>query len=159
MKGSILKVLFALFIAFTISGCSLKPMMIDERVSPYSVEETIEKIRLNATEIGWVVPGVKNMNRSVKKHSGKEIGAPVRIVELCNADHASAILSDENGRYSALLMPCAVAVYQKEDGQTYVSNMKAGTVGTMMGGVVAKVMGRVDQDQQKILRFLETSTQ
>jgi uncharacterized protein (DUF302 family) len=148
--------LLAMVIAITIaSGCSMKSMMVQERVSPYGVDDTVNKIKENAKAIGWVVPGVKNMNKSIKKHGGPPIGGAVRIVELCNAKHASNILSQDEGRYSALLMPCAIAVYTKTDGQTYVSNMKAADMGSMMGGVVADVMADVDADQKKILKFLE----
>ena len=138
-----------------VSGCSMKSMMVTERVSPYGVEETIKKIQENAVAIGWVSPAVKNMNKSIKKHGGKAISGKVRIVELCNAQHASKILSDDEARYSALLMPCAIAVYSKKDGKTYVANMKAEQMGNMMGGTVADVMSEVDADQQKILKFME----
>ena len=138
-----------------ISGCSMKSMMVEERVSPYGLEETISKIIANAEAIGWVSPGVKNMNKSVAKHGGADIGGPVRIIELCNADHASNILKVDEARYASVLMPCAIGVYTKSDGKTYVVNMRAGLMGTMMGGVVADVMDVVDVDQKKILAFLE----
>ena len=147
--------LAAIVLSVTIaSGCSMKSMMVEERVSPFDVDTTVQKIRDNAVAIGWVSPAVKNMNKSIKKHGGKDIGGPVRIVELCNAGHAGKILSDDEGRYSALLMPCAIAVYTKSDGKTYVSNMKAERMGSMMGGIVAEVMRDVDADQQKMLEFL-----
>ncbi len=149
------KVLCAVFLTVIISGCSMKSMMVQERVSPYNVELTINKIKENAKEIGWVTPDVKNMNKSIKKHGGKDIGGPVRIVELCNAEHSGKILITDEGRYVALLMPCAIAVYTKSDGETYVSNMKAGLMGKMMGGIVSEVMQDVDIDQKKILNFLE----
>ncbi len=137
------------------SACSMKSMMVEERVSPYGVEETISKIKENALAIGWVVPGVKNMNKSVAKHGGGDVGGPVRIVELCNAEHASNILKEDDARYASVLMPCAIGVYTKSDGKTYVVNMRAGLMGSMMGGVVADVMEAVDVDQKKILAFLE----
>jgi len=137
------------------AGCSMKSMMVQERVSPYDVDTTVKKIQENAVAVGWVAPGVRNMRKSIIKNGGKDIGAEVRIVELCNADHAAGkILSEDEGRYSALLMPCAIAVYTKSDGKTYVSSMRAGEVGGMMGGVVADVMQDVDADQKKILEFL-----
>lgn len=136
------------------SGCSMKSMMVQERVSPYDVDATVQRIRDNAKSIGWVAPEVKDMNKSILKNGGKDIGGPVRIVELCNAGYAGRILSDDEGRYSALLMPCAIAVYTKKDGKTYVSNMQAGRMGSMMGGVVSDVMQEVDVDQKKMLEFL-----
>ena len=137
------------------SACSMKSMMVQERVSPYGVDETVSKIRENAKAMGWVSPGVKNMNKSIKKHGGADIGGQVRIVELCNANHASKILTEDEGRYAAVLMPCAIAVYTKSDGKTYVTNMKAGRMGSMMGGIVDEVMQVVNGDQKKILEFLE----
>lgn len=136
------------------SGCSMKSMMIQERVSPYSVDMTVSKIQENAKAAGWNSPAVRNMKKSIKKHGGQEIKGSVRIVELCNASHAGNILADDSGRYAAVLMPCAVAVYTKDDNQTYVANMRAGLMGTMMGGVVSDVMNEVDVDQKKMLNFL-----
>lgn len=149
------KIISIIVAAVVASGCSMKSMMVRERVSPYGVDETVAKIKENAKAINWVSPGVKNMNKSITKHGGPDIGGPVRIVELCNAQHAGKILSEDSGRYSALLMPCSIAVYTKSDGKTYVSSMKAGQMGAMMGGIVAEVMADVDVDQKKILNFLE----
>lgn len=148
----IMGIVLALLLA---SGCSMKSMMVEERVSPYGLEETISKIQANAKAIGWVSPGVKNMNKSIAKHGGADIDGQVRIIELCNAEHASNILSTDAGRYAAVMMPCAIAVYTKSDGKTYVTNMRAGLMGSMMGGVVADVMEVVDVDQKKMLAFLD----
>jgi len=154
MKSTSVKIAGVMLVAGLASGCSMKSMMVGERVSPYGVDETIAKIQANAKAIGWVAPDVKDMKKSILKHGGKDIGGEVRIVELCNAAHAGKILTKDEGRYSALLMPCAIAVYSKSDGKVYVSNMKAKQMGDMMGGVVAEVMTDVDVDQKKMLEFL-----
>ena len=96
----IMGVVLAILLA---SGCSMKSMMVDERVSPYGVDETVRKIQENAKAIGWVSSGVKNMNKSVAKHGGADIGGPVRVVELCNAEHASNILRVDEARYASVL--------------------------------------------------------
>ncbi len=155
MMKNITKLMGAVLAILLVSGCSMQSMMVDERVSPYGMDETISKILENAKAIGWVSSGVKNMNKSVEKHGGADIGGPVRVIELCNAEHASNILSVDEARYASVLMPCAIGVYTKTDGKTYVVNMRAGRMGSMMGGVVADVMAKVDVDQQKILAFLD----
>lgn len=154
MKYSVVKFASVVILAGVASGCSMKSMMVEERVSPYGVDETVAKIQSNAKAIGWVAPDVRNMKKSILKNGGQDIGGEVRIVELCNAGHAGKILAQDEGRYSALLMPCSIAVYDKKDGKVYVSNMKAGTMGSMMGGIVAEVMADVDVDQKKILEFM-----
>lgn len=152
---NIVKLASVVLVLLLVSACSMKSMVVSERVSPFGIEETVKKITENALAIGWVVPGVKNMNKSVALEGGPDIGGPVRVVELCNADHASNILKEDAARYASVLMPCAIAVYTKSDGKTYVTNMKAGLMGKMMGGLVAEVMAEVDIDQKKILEFLD----
>ncbi|MEN8170567.1 MAG: DUF302 domain-containing protein [Pseudomonadota bacterium] len=142
-------------------GCSMKGMMIEERVSPLGFDETVNKVITNAEAAGWVIPMKSKGNpsaihKSIKKHLGKEI-LPVKVIKLCNAEYAYKILADDDARYASVMMPCSISVYQKSDGKTYVANMKAGRMGWMMGGTVADVMdGPVSGDQAKILGFLDT---
>lgn len=132
---------------------SLKGMMLQERRSPFGLEETVETIRQNAEAIDWVVSGVKEMHTSVKKHGGPEI-LPVMLVELCKADFAGRILLDDEARYASVMMPCTISAYTKADGTTYVTNIRAGLMGTLMGGTVAAVMAEVAAEQAKMLEFL-----
>lgn len=136
-----------------ISGCSMKEMMVQERQSPYGLDETVERISNNAKELGWSVSGVKELDKSIKKNGGPQV-APVRLVELCNAQHAGQLMLDDASRYSSVMMPCTISVYTKSDGKTYVSNMRADKTGSAMGGLVADVMQNVSADQEKILKFL-----
>ena len=46
-------------------------------------------------------------------------------------------------------MPCTIAVYQKNDGKTYIGTMNAGVMGKLFGGVISEVMaGPVSADQE-----------
>lgn len=57
--------------------------------------------------------------------------------------------------YVSVMMPCSIAVYQKNDGKTYVSTMNNGLMGKMFGGVVAEVMGGpVAANEEKFMAFL-----
>lgn len=150
------KIMFAMAgvgLMLAVSGCSLKGMMVHEHESPYGVDETVEKIVANAKSIGWVVGGVKPLDQSVMKHGGPKL-PPIRLIELCNAQHAGNILSHDDERYASVMMPCTVAVYTKSDGKTYVTHIRADKMGPMMGGEVSKVMKEVAVDQDKMLEFL-----
>lgn len=128
-------------------------MMLNEKVSPYSVDETVAKIMDNAKAIGWNATR-KDLYKSVEKHGGVAV-EPVVLVDLCQADHASKILKDDKARIVSVMMPCTVSVYVKEDGKAYVGFMNAGLLGKAFGGIVAEVMGGdVAADQQKFLSFL-----
>jgi uncharacterized protein (DUF302 family) len=123
-------------------------LMLKEWQSPFDVEETVEKISRNAVAEGWVVSSVLPLDESVKKHGGGDLPL-VRLVNLCQADHAYKILREDPTKIVSVMMPCTISVYQKTDGKTYVGTMNAGLMGKMFGGIVAKVMGGVVAKQQQ----------
>lgn len=128
-------------------------MMLTETLSPYGVEETVEKIKANALAEGWVVAGVKPLHKSVKKNGGDDL-PPIMLINLCQAQHASKILREEASRIVSVMMPCTISVYQKADGKTYIGTMNAGLMGKMFGGTVAQVMGdEVAAQQQSFIAF------
>jgi uncharacterized protein (DUF302 family) len=129
-------------------------LMLKEYASPFGVEETVDKIKQNAIAEGWVVSGITPLSESVKKHGGGDL-PPVRLVNLCQANHAFNILQEDKNKIVSVMMPCTISVYQKADGKTYVGTMNARLLGKMFGGTVAKVMGgEVADQQQRFIAFV-----
>ena len=128
-------------------------MMITEQISPFNLDETIEKITANAKAESWVISSIQPLHKSVKKHGGGDL-LPVVLINLCQADHAYSILKEDKNKLISVMMPCTISVYQKTDGQVYIATMNAGLLGTMFGGIVAEVMGgTVAAQQYKFLAF------
>jgi uncharacterized protein (DUF302 family) len=123
-------------------------MMIIEYQSPHGLNETVEKIKASAIENGWIVTGLKPLHKAVKKHINKDI-APVILINMCQADHAYNILKEDKNRVLSVMMPCTISVYEKTDGKTYIGAMNAGLLGTMFGGSIAEIMGKVVAEQQQ----------
>ncbi|MFW6163073.1 MAG: DUF302 domain-containing protein [Planctomycetota bacterium] len=74
----------------------------------------------------------------------------MKLVELCHPDYASRVLADR--RHLATMMPCALAVYEDDDGTVHVAKMNTGLMGTVFGGTVAEVMGgSVSRDEARML--------
>jgi uncharacterized protein (DUF302 family) len=129
--------------------------MILEKVSPFGHEETVKKISDAAKSGGWVVSGVKQLDKSIAKNGGPKV-LPVTLVEICNAEHAGKILLDDSSRWASVMMPCTISVYDKSDGKSYVGFMNAPLIGAMFGGLVGEVMGGpVAVGQAEILSFLK----
>ena len=84
----------------------------------------------------------------MKKHGGGDL-PPVRLINLCQANHAFNILQEDANKVLSVMMPCTISVYEKTDGKTYVGTMNAGLWGKMFGGTVARVMGGEVAAQQK----------
>lgn len=147
----------ALLITLSTAGCSsmVRTAMIDERASPYNMEETVKIISERARQKGWNVAEPKKLDQSIRKHGGPVV-LPVTLVELCEPRHSGKLLANDGDRWVSVFMPCTVSVYEKTDGKVYVANMKAANLGGMMGGTVAEVMGGpVAAAQEEILGFLK----
>lgn len=149
--GFILGVIFtATTVWFVMPG-----MILTETPSPYSVNETVNKITTNAKAENWVVSSTQPLHTSVKKYGAGDL-PPVILINLCQANHAYNILKEDDNKVISVMMPCTISVYQKSDGSVYIGTMNAGLLGTMFGGMVAEVMGGVVAAQQhKFISFLK----
>lgn len=124
--------------------------MFIEVQSRFTVEQTVKTLVETIEKNGWKVQITHDLQQSLK-NKGYDV-LPVKIVELCNTDHSSKILSLDSERIYANLMPCRIAVYEKTDGKTYLSLMNAGMLAKQIGGVVEEVMSRAFADS---MRFVE----
>ena len=128
-------------------------LMFTERVSPFGMEETVARIQGNiqANKNGWVLSGLRNPARAVQADGGNVL--PVMMVEACSTKYSKPILLDDKQRILAILMPCKISVYKKNDGKVYIGTMNAGLMGRMFGPMVGEVMGEVAKDQVQFLTF------
>lgn len=128
--------------------------MIQEKPSPFGMDETVKAIQDNAKAIGWSVTGTRRMDQNIAEKGGPKL-LPVTLVELCQPQLAGKMLLDDSARYASVMMPCTIAVYQKQDGKAYVGFMNTEMIGKIFGGTVGEVMGGpVNEAQAKILAFL-----
>jgi uncharacterized protein (DUF302 family) len=112
------------------------------------VDETAAALKGAIEASGWQCPAIRDMNAAMAKR-GVSFEPPVRIVELCKAEYAKEVLTD-NPEVSTL-MPCAWGVYKK-GGKVYITGMNTGLMGKLFGGTIARVMGgSVSHDEREIL--------
>lgn len=122
---------------------SNQPPVMIENQSKYNFAETIDILSKVIPENGWKIMVVHDLQETMKKN-GKEV-LPVKVIELCNPVHAYQILSVDNHREIAPMLPCRIAVYEKTDGNTYLSRMNAPALSVMIGGDAAKtIVGAFD---------------
>jgi uncharacterized protein (DUF302 family) len=127
-------------------------LMLKEQASPLGLDATVAAITNKAVAAGWTVSSVMPLDQSVKKHGG-DPGRPVRLINLCQAQHASAILLDDKARIAATLMPCTISVYETASG-VRIGSMNSGLMGRLFGGTIARIMaGPVAADQARFLDF------
>jgi uncharacterized protein (DUF302 family) len=127
----------------------MRSKMIVTGFSRFGFIETVEKIEAAIQNVGWSLVDSKRLNDNLEKH-GVAFQPRVHLIKLCKAQYAADVLSDN--RQMACLMPCTIAVYETDEGQTVISKMNTGLMGKMFGGSVARVMGGlVAEDEKKML--------
>ena len=115
--------------------------MLLESKSKYSFDETVSKLNDIILEGGWKVLHQHDLQGIMKKN-GKDI-LPVKVVELCSPDYAFRLLSDDSLRIYSSMLPCRISVYQKTDGEIFLSRLNPSVLASQAGGVVQDVMTSV----------------
>lgn len=126
----------------------LPKQMFLENESKLGFDETVAGIEQSAKDNNWSMPHIYDLQKTMKKH-GLEV-KPVKVISLCKPDHAYQILSSNEERVVSALMPCRLAVYER-NGKTYVSMLNSGLFSRFMGNKVKNVMGEASKENKQIL--------
>lgn len=145
--GLVLGVAAALATAWNMAGS----LMFEERVSPFTIEETVARIQHNveAAGNGWSLSGLRYPTRPLEAEGINAL--PVMLIEACSTKYSGPILKDDSVRFLSLLMPCKIGVYKKNDGKVYIGILNAGLIGKLFGSLVGDTMSHVVKDQESFL--------
>lgn len=121
-----------------------------EKQSRFDFDKTVEMISAEAVNRGWKVPFIFDLQMSLLK-AGQEV-RPVKIVEICKPAYSGKILSVDADRIISVMMPCRISVYQKEDGNTYISIMDAGKIIPLMPEAAGEVMKAASDETIEIVK-------
>lgn len=147
LLGLLLGVVAALALVWNMAGS----LMFEERVSPFTMEETVARIQHNveAAGNGWSLSGLRYPVRPLEAEGINAL--PVMLIEACSTKYSGPILKDDSVRFLSLLMPCKIGVYKKNDGKVYIGILNAGLIGRMFGSLVGDTMSHVVKDQESFL--------
>ena len=126
--------------------------MFFESKSRFGFSETLQKLSDLIPESGWKEIAVLDLQAIMKKN-GKEI-LPVKVVELCKPDYAYRLLSDDSHRIYSNMLPCRISVYEKSDGNCYISRLNAAMMAVQLGGVTEEVMTAAYIDAEEMINKL-----
>jgi len=142
-----------IFTAVTIN-ISAKPMLVKEFKSPYDFDKTVQVMtdRINNKE-GWHVTNIVDQNKAVSENGGFPIGN-FKIIKYCHGGFSADMLKADDRKKIGAMMPKSFAVYQKSDGQVYVSTMNGAVIGKLFGGVEEKIIEESSLEIEDIMRFI-----
>ena len=123
--------------------------MLMEDLSTKGFAETVQAIQDQAEADGWKLPKIHEISNTVNE-AGFDV-LPVTVIELCKADIAGKVLSDEDGRRVASMMPCRVAVYENAAGDVVISRMNSALMSRMFGGIIQEAMTEAADGNEALL--------
>lgn len=125
-------------------------LMFKETPSKYDFETSLTRLQTSIDEKGWKTPYIHDLQATMKKF-GNDV-RQVKVVEICNPDHAFRILSKSEERIASNMMPCRIAVYEKEDGTVWLSRMNSGLVSKPMGKTIRQTMRIAAGETEEIIK-------
>ncbi|MBK6965719.1 MAG: DUF302 domain-containing protein [Bacteroidales bacterium] len=128
------------------------PAVMIESESRFGFSETVDLLSKTIVESGWKVTITHDLQETMKKN-GKEV-MPVKVIELCNPNHAYQILSKDELRSVSPMLPCRISVYEKADGKTYVSRMNAPAFAGMIGGAAGETIVKAFDETEVMLKVI-----
>lgn len=127
-----------------------QPVVMLEDESRYGFDETIDKLTAAIVGSGWKVTSTLDLQETMAKNGKKVL--PVKVIELCNPEHAYNILKSDQYREVSPMLPCRISVYEKQDGKAYLSRMNAPAFAAMIGGPAGETMTAAYNDTEEVLK-------
>ena len=120
--------------------------------SKYNFDQTVQKLTETILSAGWKVTHVHDLQETMRKNQFDVL--PVKVMELCKPAYSVKLLRIDAERLYSSMMPCRISVYDKSDGNTYVSLMNSGIVAAQIGGIVEHVMTDAFNDSQTFIQSI-----
>jgi uncharacterized protein (DUF302 family) len=161
MKTKIISIVSIIFgflagIFFTAIAINLSTgeMMVKEFKSSYDFEKTVDIVskRIN-DKPGWHVTGIIDQNKEVMENGGFEIGN-FKIIKYCSGEYSARMLQADDRKKMGNMMPKTFAVYEKSDGQVFISTMNGAIMGKLFGGEIEEIIEEVSLEVEDMMRFI-----
>ena len=147
--GIVIGTLAGIIIGLLIVYFTAPALIFKENRHREDFDATVAKLEEVVLEKGWKIPHVHDLQATMKKF-GKEVKS-VKVFDICHPDHSYEILSRDQERIVTNLMPCRIAVYEKQDGSVWISRMNSGVVAKPMSKVIRKTMSAAGKEVEKII--------
>lgn len=124
-------------------------LMVKETPSPFSFDETIERIRAAVDERGWKIPHMHDLQETLNKQG---FSVPrTTVIEVCKPPIAYSMLKNDHSRSMSAFMPCRISVYENTDHKVLISRMNGVNVSSIFLGVIRKSMKQAAIESEEII--------
>lgn len=149
LTGIIIGLISGAAIALLIAFYASPSLMFREDAYAKDFDTTVEKIEEAVLAKGWKIPAVHDLQATMKKFD-KEVRS-VKVFEICHPEHSYKILNQSDERIVSNMMPCRIAVYEKEDGSVWISRMNSGFLAKPMSPIIRTTMSDAAKDVEEVI--------
>jgi len=149
LTGIIVGVVAGVIIGLLIAFFASPSLLFREDSYKKDFETTVSEMETAITAKGWKIPFVHDLQATMKKFD-KDVRS-VKVFDICHPDHSYKILSQSDERIVSNLMPCRIAVYEKEDGSVHISRMNSGFLAKPMSPIIRSAMSDAAKDVEVII--------
>jgi uncharacterized protein (DUF302 family) len=147
--GIIIGLVSGLLIGWLVMFIATPKLMFKESLAPLEFDATVTQIEEAVTNAGWKIPTIHDLQATMKKFD-KDVRS-VHVFEICHPDLSYKILRENEERIVSNMMPCRIAVYEKEDGTVWISRMNSGVIAKPLSKVVRTTMSEAARDVEEII--------
>jgi len=126
------------------------PALFLEDTSPKNLVATTAAFKESVKAAGWSVLGVTNM-AGILSERGFTLH-PVLIFDACSGRFSADLLSKDETRFVASMIPCRVAIYQTSTGKVIISRMNSVAMAGMVGGHAGTVIRKSGEEMEQIIQ-------
>jgi len=138
--------LWGAVIMFIGGAVYLRHSLIVESECRQGLEETAAKIAANAKAYpAWTVQQVPCAASQASD------GSKIAAFRFCNQGYAKMIVEDPSDRKFSCAIPCALSLYQKPDGKTYMARLNMPLLARIIGGIPAELFPERIAPEQRML--------
>ncbi len=147
--GIFIGVVSGLVIGLLVAYLIFPSLMFRENKQSTDFDEMVSKLEQAIEAKGWKTPAIHDLQATMKNF-GHDV-RKVKVLEICNPDLAYQVLNHSKERIVSSMMPCRIAIYEKEDGSVWISRMNSGFLSKPMSPVIRKTMSAASADVEEII--------
>ena len=149
LTGIIIGLASGILIGLLIAFFASPSLMFREDAYTKDFDTTVVELEKAVEAKGWKIPAVHDLQATMKKFD-KDVRS-VKVFEICHPEHSYKILSQSEERIVSNMMPCRIAVYEKEDGSVWISRMNSGFLAKPMSSIIRSTMSDAAKDVEEVI--------
>lgn len=150
--GLIIGLVLGIIITLSVVFFASPSIMFKENKSKHDFDTTLAELEKTIASKGWVIPNVNDLQAALKNFEYDV--HKVKVYEICKPELAFKILNQDDDRIVSSLMPCRLAIYEKSNGQVYLSFLNAKLMSKPMTKLIRKTMAVAAQETEEIIEPL-----